>query len=119
MKILFVEDEKTTSDIYVEYFQDHGFADVDAVARAEEAVEYIQKNRPQLVFLDIGLGEDSEMTGMDVLRAVHQSVPESRIVMLSAYDNYEPEARSLGAYAYIRKPCLPKATLKIAQELNQ
>src|SRR5574337_1344632 len=71
-----------------------------------EAVELVDKHRPDLVFLDIrmpGLG------GVDAARRIAQievaddeSLPE--IVFITAYDQYAVEAFEQGAADYVLKP---------------
>jgi two-component system chemotaxis response regulator CheY len=116
--VLFVDDEPGNSENNIEYFGMFGFTDVSEVRTPAEAVDAIQKNRPDLVFLDISLGERETMNGIDVLKIVHKTTPESKVVMLSSYDHFRGEAMENGAYDYVTKPCRPKVLLELAKKLK-
>ncbi|MBF0620278.1 MAG: response regulator, partial [Candidatus Omnitrophica bacterium] len=117
MKILFVDDEILNTDLYLEYFKTKGGLNAEALQSPEAAIAYIQQNKPDVVFLDVGLGEHASMNGLDVLRAVRRTTPESRIIMLSAYESYEQEAMREGAFAYMLKPCMPKQLLEFVSTI--
>jgi DNA-binding response OmpR family regulator len=118
MKVLFVDDEIPNTDLFTGYFKDHGFPETDAVYTSKSAIEYLQANPVNLVFLDIGLGEDDDASGMKVLKWIHDAGLDIRVVMLSAYDNYKMQAQDWGASDYCVKPCLPRQCLKIAQQYS-
>jgi two-component system LytT family response regulator len=67
---------------------------------ARAALEAIQRERPQLLFLDIQM---DTMTGMALARALD---PENLplIVFVTAYDHYALEAFELSAVDYLLKP---------------
>lgn len=117
-RVLFVDDEPQNSGIYMDYFRMFGFPDVAEARTPQAAIDYIRHNRPELVFLDISLGEEATMTGIDVLKAVRETTPESKIVMVSAYGHFRQEAIANGAYEYINKPCRPKTLLELAKKLK-
>ena len=118
MKILFVDDESANLEISLDYFKMFDYEDVIGIQTPQEAIAYIRENKPDIVFLDVSLGEDEPMTGVDVLREVSKTTPESKIVMVSAYSQYEPEARALGCYDYVVKPYLPKKLLEMVKSLE-
>lgn len=63
-----------------------------------EAIDALEKLRPELVFLDIRLpGAD----GIDVLRRSRSDV---RVIFTTAHDDYAVTAFELGAIDYLRKP---------------
>ncbi|MBF0388457.1 MAG: response regulator [Candidatus Omnitrophica bacterium] len=117
LSVLFVDDEVFNSTGMMQYFRTFGFTNVAEVRTPLAAIDYIERNKPDLVFLDISLGERETLTGVDVLRAVHVTTPETRIVMVSAYEQYQAEALAWGAYGYITKPCRPKVLLELAQKV--
>jgi len=80
-------------------------SDIQIVAEAadsHEAVEKAIQHKPDVVLLDIRLGEAD---GLEALDKIHREVPQSRVVMLSTYDNptYVARAVALGASDYVLK----------------
>jgi DNA-binding NarL/FixJ family response regulator len=75
---------------------------VGSSGRADEAIEDILAERPDVVLLDVRLAQGS---GLDVLRAVHELAPEIDFYMLSAFasDPYRRLAARLGARDFFDK----------------
>ncbi len=79
--------------------------DVEIVAEAkngDQTVELAKQHRPDVVLLDIRMESSS---GLESLETLQREVPESKVVMLSTYDNptYVARAVALGATDYILK----------------
>jgi len=79
--------------------------DFELVAQATdgaEAVAVVERERPDLLVLDLAM---PRMDGLEVLERLHATCPEVRIVVYSGYGTPEVDesARRLGAVA-----CLPK-----------
>jgi len=70
---------------------------------AEEALEGMKKNQPDLVLLDIGL---PGMDGITALKNMKERYPELLVIMITAYEDVETviAAMKLNAYDYIIKP---------------
>lgn len=71
-----------------------------------EAVELARRRRPEIVLMDI------RMPGLDGLQAsalIRAELPQTRIIILSAYDEfpYVRRALQLGAVDYLLKPIRP------------
>ncbi|HNY65767.1 MAG TPA: sigma-54 dependent transcriptional regulator [Deltaproteobacteria bacterium] len=79
--------------------------DVRAYARAEEGLEAIRTDPPDLVLLDIGL---PGMNGIEALTRIRAMHPEMLVIMITAYEDAQTviSAMKLGAYDYIVKPIL-------------
>jgi two-component system KDP operon response regulator KdpE len=79
----------------------HGFR-VDTAANGQEALDTVNRVRPDLVLLDLGL---PDMDGMDVIRAIRQRL-STPIVILSARGAEQDKvaALDLGADDYLTKP---------------
>lgn len=80
-------------------------SDIEVVAEAatsQETVEQAEQHRPDIILLDVRMGEDD---GLETLEQLRAKVPESRVVMLSTYDNptYVARAVALGACDYVLK----------------
>ncbi len=79
--------------------------DIEIVAEAgtgKDTIKQAEKHRPEVVLLDIRMPDGDGLATLEKLRA---KVPESRVVMLSTYDNptYIARAVALGASDYVLK----------------
>ena len=75
---------------------------VGEAANGKDALRLAQKDKPDVVLLDIRMPDGDGLATLEKLRA---KVPESKVVMLSTYDNPTYIARSvaLGAADYVLK----------------
>lgn len=65
----------------------------------KEAIAFIEKLKPQLVFLDVAM---PELSGFDVLSEIEN--PDFEIIFATAFDNYAIEAIKHCAIGYLVKP---------------
>ena len=103
--LLLVEDEESIGALVRAYLEQTGYR-ITWVRSGEEALEHVQRLRPRLVILDVGLpGKD----GFDVCRSIRarSDVP---IVMLTARDEEADRVAGLevGADDYVTKPFSPR-----------
>jgi len=103
-KILFVEDEPNHVAIYETKLKQEGFEFVSAKT-AGEAIPLIQKEKPDLILLDILLPGDEN--GVDVLEKLKkdpatQNIP---IIVFTNYDieEYRKQTAVLGANDFVLK----------------
>ena len=80
-------------------------SDIEIVGEAvngDEAVQQTLAHRPDVVLLDIRM---PERDGLSALESIRKELPDTRVVMLSTYDNPTYVARSvaLGAHDYVMK----------------
>lgn len=80
-------------------------SDIEIVAEAangKQTVEQAEQHKPDVVLLDIRMPDGD---GLATLEKLRNTVPESRVVMLSTYDNptYIARAVALGASDYVLK----------------
>jgi DNA-binding NtrC family response regulator len=70
---------------------------------AEDALKAMEKYRPHLILLDIGL---PGMDGIKALEQIKQKFPEVLVIMITAYDDIKTVVTSikLGAHDYVTKP---------------
>jgi DNA-binding LytR/AlgR family response regulator len=78
-----------------------------------EAMEIIEKQRPEIVFLDIRM---PGLTGVEVARKIAGSC---RVVFVTAYDEYAVEAFEKGAVDYLLKPVTRERLEKTAKRLQE
>lgn len=79
--------------------------DIEIVAEAatgSEAVKKTKKRKPQVVLLDVRM---PNVEGLKALEQIRKSVPTTKVIMMSAYDNPSYIARSvaLGAEDFLPK----------------
>jgi CheY-like chemotaxis protein len=103
-KILFVEDEPNHVSIYETKLKQEGFEFVSAKT-AEEAIPLIQKEKPDLILLDLLLPGDEN--GIDVLTKLKkdQTTQNIPIIVFTNYDieEYRKQTAVLGANDFILK----------------
>jgi len=117
-RILVVDDEPDIRRLVQEILEDEGYH-VDTAQDAENARTALQKNRPQLVLLDIWMPQTD---GISLLKEWSTSGrPEVPVVMMSGHGNVETavEATRLGAYDFIEKPVsLAKLLVTVSRALQ-
>ena len=78
------------------------------VAECEDgasAVEALAEHQPDIAFLDIRM---PGLTGLEVANAAADASPRTRIVFVTAYDQYAIDAFERGAIDYLLKPVKPE-----------
>lgn len=72
-----------------------------------DATEVVGRTRPDVILLDLGLGE---VSGLDALPRIRTAAPEARIVILSMHvrADYLHRALSQGACGYLSKESAPE-----------
>ena len=83
--------------------------DVEIVAEGRspaEAIELAHRHKPDVALLDIRMMDGGD-DGLTALEQIHKDLPQTRVVMLSAFDNptYIARAHALGASDYLLKGC--------------
>jgi two-component system LytT family response regulator len=98
---MIVEDEPLGRAVIRELLKSHSEVRlVGECANGHEAIDMIQKNRPDLLFLDVRM---PELDGFDVI----SSLPANHIpaiVFVTAYDEYAVRAFEVSAVDYLLKP---------------
>lgn len=119
-KILIVDDEahiRMLIEQTLEELEDEGVEFLSA-ENGEVALEVIQKEKPQLVFLDVMM---PKMNGMEVCRRVKQELglKDTFIVLLTAKGQEADRQKGLdmGADVYMTKPFDPEVLLNKAKEV--
>jgi two-component system LytT family response regulator len=110
---LIIDDEKLARELLREYLS--SFPDIEIIgecSKGSEAVEQIDKLKPDLIFLDVQM---PGMTGFDVLDEIAH-VPY--VIFTTAYDHYAIKAFEKNAVDYLLKP-LDQERFKLAVERAQ
>ncbi len=103
--ILVVEDDRKLQALLQEYLSSQSF-DVAVVSEGAAAIEYISRNPPEVVVLDLML---PGIDGLEICRRIRQSF-RGGILMLTALksDTDQVVGLELGADDYVTKPVEPR-----------
>jgi len=114
--ILIVDDEENARIGLGKLLVQEGYS-VASAANGYEALEFLQKQRVQLVISDIKM---PEMNGLTFLRELHRNYPSTHVIMITAYGGVESylEAMNLGAFEYIHKPVKLEELKSVLQKLE-
>jgi len=118
LHIMVVEDDPITQAFLQKLFSEK--YDVTVCGNPYDAVNEYMRVMPDLVFLDIELG-DKRVNGLDVLYTLMVIDPGANIIILSGHatpQNIATATRS-GAVAFVAKPFKPDHLLRIAQDCEQ
>ncbi|MFA8344324.1 MAG: sigma-54-dependent transcriptional regulator [Rhodothermaceae bacterium] len=101
-KILIVDDDKSIRQTLKNLFTRENFV-VECAENGAEAIELIQKERPDLIISDMRM---PEITGLELLEKVKELDSNIPFIIITAYDEMQStiEAIQKGALDYIEKP---------------
>jgi len=92
------------------------FDEIGVVGEAEnliEAVNLIQREKPNVVFLDIQLSGEN---GFDLLEKIEQNF---KLIFVTAFDAYAIRAFEVNALDYLLKPVNPERLAKAIERLSE
>lgn len=101
MKVLIVDDEPKARSILKNIITDYckGIEVIDEAASVNEAVKIINKQKPDIVFLDIEMPNENGFALFDYF-----DVPPFETIFCTAYSEYALQAFEVSAIDYILKP---------------
>lgn len=101
MKAILIDDESSNLENLRTLLQKHcpQVTILSVAKNVADAVQAIEKQRPQLVFLDIQMGKQ---TGFDVLKLL--PARNFEVIFVTAYDQYGIQAVKFAALDYLLKP---------------
>ncbi len=110
-KLLIVDDELDVREFAGNFFRKRGF-DILTASSGNDALRLVREESPDLVLLDIRMGE---MSGVEVLRALRQRGNAVKVVMVSGIEEESvvKETASLGAIGFIHKPLILEELEKV------
>jgi len=92
------------------------FEEISIVGEAEnlsEAIEIIEKEKPNIVFLDIQLSNEN---GFELLEKIEQNF---NLIFVTAFDAYAIRAFDVNALDYLLKPVNPERLAKAIERLKE
>jgi DNA-binding NarL/FixJ family response regulator len=87
-----------------------------AYASAREALEHLPKDKPDVILMDINLGE---MDGIECVRRLTALMPDARVLMLTVFEDTDQifSALAAGASGYLLKRASPKKLIEAIEEV--
>ncbi len=102
-KILVVEDEVIIAEDLKDLIEGLGYSEVDIVFDSEKALDYMHKNRPHLILLDISI--KGSLNGIEIAKIINKKYEIPFIYITSHSDKLTlDEAKKTMPYGYIVKP---------------
>ena len=117
--VLLAEDHKIVREGLRKLLE--GEADLKVVGEAEtgrQAVEQVQRLRPDVVVMDIAM---PLLNGMEATRQILKAVPGTRVLILSAHgdDAYVEQVMALGAAGYLLKQTSARILAQAIREVQK
>ncbi|MBQ8189723.1 MAG: response regulator [Lachnospiraceae bacterium] len=113
MNIITIDDEQSALNILTAAVKDVvPHAEIHAFRNPLDALEFMKKQRCEIVFLDIQM---REMNGVVLARKLKEIYPKVNIVFVTGYAQYTGEAFGMHASGYVYKPVTPEK-IKIEME---
>jgi len=94
------------------------FFDFEEAGSAEAALEIIEAGAPDILLLDLKL---PGMSGIELLERIGKNIPDTLIVMITAYASIETAVRATksGAYDFLAKPFTPEELEHVLQKASR
>jgi DNA-binding response OmpR family regulator len=112
-KILILDDDEAIRSLYAMELEDEGYS-VIPLGDASRVLQLVEQTRPDLILLDIKLGE---YDGLDILKDIRSFNYNMPIILCSSYPIFKYDLRSIAAdYYVVKSPNLEelKLIVKIA-----
>jgi two-component system response regulator YesN len=118
-RVLIVDDEEPVLESYAFMLEGGGDFTLAGTARSGyKALEFIYKQEPDLVFMDINI---PGMDGLEVIADVYRKFPNMVFVLSTAYERFDLAQRAipLGVFAYLVKPVSKKTFLATLEKVRE
>ncbi len=101
MKVLVVDDDQVVRSFLCDALETIGHHVIGVAEDGIEALSLYEKNRPDLIFMDIDM---PIMDGFDIIDIVRRIDPNAKIVVITGTERNIDEAHRAGALGLLRKP---------------
>ncbi|MEW9050822.1 MAG: response regulator [Neobacillus sp.] len=109
MRALIVDDEKHVREgiKILAAWEQFGIEEIYEAENGEEAVHYIQKYKPEIIFSDMKM---PKMDGTQLLEWIKENHPKSKTIVVTGYDDYHYMRKAIhfGSSDYLLKPIDPE-----------
>lgn len=117
MKVLIIDDEPPVRESIKLLIQwdKYGVVQVREACNGEEALEMIERDKPQIVFTDIRM---PVMDGIEVLKRLRERGERLKVIIISGYNDFEyvRSALKYGSFDYILKPIDEEELLSVFEK---
>jgi DNA-binding NarL/FixJ family response regulator len=89
---------------------------ISAYASAKEALAHLPQDKPDVILMDINLGE---MDGIECVRRLAEVMPKAQVLMLTVFEDPDQIFRALaaGASGYLLKRMSPKTLIEAIEDV--
>lgn len=119
-KLVIVDDEEIEREGMARFipWQSYGVQMAGAARNGREALELMERIRPDIVLTDIKM---PVMDGIELIERASISHPETVFVVLSGYGDYEYTSRAmeLGVRHYVLKPCDEERVMEVIARVQR
>lgn len=71
-------------------------------SNGKDAIEKIGQHSPDMILMDVQM---PVMDGLKATQIIKKNWPQIKVIILTLYSNYDPQARQAGADAFLVKGC--------------
>ncbi len=115
--VLVDDEEEVKKRIISKIPKDHGFIVVGDAANGYDAIDLIERLKPDVVITDIRM---PFIDGIELSRIIRKNYPKTKIAFISGYDefSYAKEAIDLDVISYLSKPVTEKEVIQFLDKLR-
>lgn len=119
LKILIVDDEKDFSDSVSDYFKSLGYK-VFHTYTGKDALDILNKEKPDVMLCDLKLGGMNSINGDDVLNKLKSASPRTIPIIVTAYHDEAIQKRlsAKGVRKLLFKPIMLEEIDKLLSEIK-
>ncbi len=102
-RIAIIDDEELILDSVKQYLSRSKRFKIDTFTNPQEALKEVLRAKYKLIVLDIMM---PELNGIDFLQRVKKEVPQTKVIMMTAYSTLDKAilSKEIGADDYLTKP---------------
>lgn len=120
LKVLIVDDEHLIRNLIrmrIDW-EKEGFEIAGEASNAQEALELVERQRPDILFTDIYM---PNIDGIELSRRVLEKHPQIKVVVVSGHDEFEYAQQSIkiGVFDFLLKPIRAADLLHVTGKLKQ
>lgn len=120
VKLCIVDDIRSVVDMLKNKipWSEHGIEVVGSATNGEEGLAVIKQTSPDIILTDIRM---PKMDGLEMTRSIVEVLPHSKIIILSAYTDFEYAKKAIqyGALDYVKKPFAIDDIIKVVLKAKE